>query len=50
MKKGTTGTIIQVESRAPLYDPVRLRLQGQILTLHGSEAGHIEMIYMQEEA
>ncbi len=37
------GTTIQLEGRAPLYDPVRLRLRGQILTLRNNEADHIEM-------
>ena len=37
------GTTIQIEGRAPLYDPVRLRLHGQILTLRNKEADYIEM-------
>ena len=45
----TPGTIIQVEGRAPLYDPVRLRLREQVLTLRNNEADHIE-IYTQGEA
>jgi len=42
------GTTVQIEGRAPLYDPVRLRLHGQILTLRHNEADHIE-VYTQGE-
>ncbi len=36
-------TTLRVEGRAPLYDPIRIRLHGQILTLRNNEADHIEM-------
>jgi len=42
------GTTIKIEGRAPLYDPVRLKLHGQMLTLRNNEADHIEM-YTQEQ-
>lgn len=37
------GATIRVEDRAPLYDPIRLRLHGRILTLRNNEADHIEI-------
>ncbi len=37
------GTKIAVTGRAPLYDPVKLRINGQILTLRNSEADYIEV-------
>jgi len=37
------GTKITVAGRAPLYDPVMLRVCGQTLALRGSEAGCIEV-------
>ncbi|MDU9047440.1 MAG: FeoA family protein [Candidatus Electrothrix sp. Rat3] len=37
------GTEITVTGRAPLYDPVKLRLHGQTLTLRNSEADYIEV-------
>ncbi|HHB77002.1 MAG TPA: ferrous iron transport protein A [Desulfobulbus sp.] len=37
------GTIITMEGRAPLRDPVKIRLHGQVLTLRNKEADHIEM-------
>jgi ferrous iron transport protein A len=37
------GTRITIQGRAPLYDPVALRLMGFTLTLRNSEADHIEV-------
>ncbi|NOQ45974.1 MAG: iron transporter FeoA [Desulfobulbaceae bacterium] len=37
------GAKLQVEGRAPLYDPVRIRLNGQSLTLRNREADYIEI-------
>ena len=37
------GTSIKVQGRAPLYDPVALRVLGFTLTLRNSEADHIEV-------
>ncbi len=37
------GTSIKMEGRAPLQDPVKIRLHGQIITLRNNEADHIEM-------
>ncbi len=37
------GTEIMVTGRAPLYDPVKLRINGQTLTLRNNEADHIEV-------
>ena len=37
------GTEITVTGRAPLYDPVKLRIHGQTLTLRNSEADYIEV-------
>lgn len=37
------GTEITVTGRAPLYDPVKLRINGQILTLRNSEANYIDV-------
>ena len=36
-----SGTRIQIKGRAPLYDPVALRLAGYTLTLRNREADHI---------
>ena len=38
-----TGTSIKVKGRAPLYDPVALRLSGYTLTLRNKEADYIEV-------
>ncbi len=38
-----TGTQIKVQGRAPLYDPVALRLMGFTLTLRNREADYIEV-------
>ncbi len=37
------GTSIKIQGRAPLYDPVALRVKGFTLTLRNSEADHIEV-------
>jgi ferrous iron transport protein A len=35
------GTVITIQGRAPLYDPVALRIMGGTLTLRNNEADHI---------
>jgi ferrous iron transport protein A len=37
------GTEIKIQGRAPLYDPVALRVRGATLTLRNSEADSIEV-------
>jgi ferrous iron transport protein A len=37
------GTEIRIQGRAPLYDPVALRVRGCTLTLRNNEAEHIEV-------
>lgn len=37
------GTKIKIQGRAPLYDPVALRVRGATLTLRNNEADHIEV-------
>ena len=37
------GTKIKVQGRAPLYDPVALRVMGFTLTLRNSEADYIDV-------
>ncbi len=37
------GTIITIQGRAPLNDPVALRVMGGTLTLRNNEADHIEI-------
>ena len=37
------GTEIKVQGRAPLYDPVALRVGGATLTLRNNEADYIEV-------
>ncbi|MFO7642955.1 MAG: FeoA domain-containing protein [Desulfosarcina sp.] len=37
------GTAIKIQGRAPLRDPVALRLKGFTLTLRNNEADHIEV-------
>ena len=37
------GTDVKVQGRAPLYDPVALRVRGFTLTLRNQEADHIEV-------
>ena len=43
------GTSIKMAGRAPLRDPVKIRLHGQVLTLRNNEADHIEMNLQEEE-
>ncbi len=38
-----TGAPIKVQGRAPLYDPVALRVMGFTLTLRNREADYIEV-------
>jgi ferrous iron transport protein A len=35
------GTVITIQGRAPLYDPVAIRVLGGTLTLRNNEADHI---------
>ena len=37
------GTEIKIQGRAPLYDPVALRVMGTTLTLRNNEADYIEV-------
>ena len=37
------GTAIKIQGRAPLYDPVALRVRGATLTLRNNEADYIEV-------
>jgi ferrous iron transport protein A len=37
------GTEIKIQGRAPLYDPVALRVRGATLTLRNNEADCIEV-------
>ena len=37
------GTVITVMGRAPLYDPIKLRINSNSLTLQNNEADHIEI-------
>ncbi len=37
------GTPIEIHGRAPLYDPVNLKLRGYNLTLRNNEADWIEV-------
>lgn len=37
------GTEIKIQGRAPLYDPVALRVRGATLTLRNNEADYIEV-------
>lgn len=37
------GTSVRVQGRAPLYDPVALRVRGFTLTLRNNEASYIEV-------
>jgi ferrous iron transport protein A len=39
----TIGTEITIQGRAPLYDPVALRVRGFTLSLRNSEADHIDV-------
>ncbi len=38
-----TGTEVEIYGRAPLYDPVNLKLRGYNLTLRNNEADFIEV-------
>ena len=38
-----TGTEIKIQGRAPLYDPVALRVRGATITLRNNEADAIEV-------
>ena len=37
------GKEIRIQGRAPLYDPVSLRIMGFTLTLRNNEADHIDV-------
>jgi len=37
------GTRVTIQGRAPLYDPVALRIMGGTLTLRNNEADYIEL-------
>ena len=37
------GATIKIQGRAPLYDPVAIRVMGFTLTLRNNEADHIEV-------
>ncbi|MEJ2098546.1 MAG: FeoA family protein [Desulfobacterales bacterium] len=37
------GTEIKIQGRAPLYDPVALRVRGATLTMRNNEADFIEV-------
>lgn len=37
------GSEIKIQGRAPLYDPVALRVMGSVLTLRNNEADFIEV-------
>ena len=37
------GTEIRIQGRAPLYDPVALRVRGATITLRNNEADYIEV-------
>ena len=39
----TIGTEITIKGRAPLYDPVSIRVRGFTLSLRNSEADHIDV-------
>lgn len=43
------GTKITIQGRAPLYDPVALRVMGGTLTLRNNEADHIIVDINDEE-
>ena len=44
-----TGTEIVIQGRAPLNDPVALRIRGNTLTLRNNEADYIEVEVENEE-
>ena len=37
------GTTLKIQGRAPLYDPVAIRVMGFTLTLRNNEADHIDV-------
>jgi ferrous iron transport protein A len=37
------GTPIKIQGRAPLYDPVAIRVMGSTLTIRNNEADYIEV-------
>ena len=37
------GATVKIQGRAPLYDPVAIRIMGFTLTLRNNEADHIEV-------
>lgn len=37
------GTLVKIQGRAPLFDPVALRVMGGTLTLRNNEADYIEV-------
>lgn len=43
------GTEIKIRGRAPLYDPVALRMMGFTLTLRNNEADYIEVELFKDE-
>jgi ferrous iron transport protein A len=40
------GTEVKIQGRAPLYDPVALRVMGFTLTLRNNEANYIDVEVM----
>jgi ferrous iron transport protein A len=42
------GTVITIQGRAPLNDPVALRIMGGTLTLRNNEADHIMVKVLEE--
>ncbi len=44
------GTEITIQKRAPLYDPVALRVMGSVVSLRNNEADLIEVDVEEEEA
>jgi ferrous iron transport protein A len=43
------GTVITIQGRAPLNDPVALRVMGGTLTLRNNEADHITVEIAEDE-
>jgi len=37
------GATVKIQGRAPLYDPVAIRVMGFTLTLRNNEADHVEV-------
>ncbi len=44
------GTEITIQKRAPLYDPVALKVMGSVVSLRNNEADFIEVDVDEEEA